>query len=62
MASLRRKPDTLSFDQAATVGINYMAAWCGIEAAGLKAGEIVLLIGVGGVAAQRADRRLQPAA
>ena len=44
-ASLRRKPATLSFDEAASVGVNYMAAWCGIEAAGLKAGETVLLIG-----------------
>jgi NADPH2:quinone reductase len=60
VASLRRKPDTLSFDQAAAVGVNYMAAWCGIEAAGLKAGETVLLIGagggVGGAAAQIARR------
>jgi NADPH:quinone reductase len=60
VASLRRKPDTLSIDQAAAVGVNYMAAWCGIEAAGLKAGEIVLLIGagggVGGAAAQIARR------
>jgi NADPH2:quinone reductase len=47
-ASLRRKPDTLSFDQAASVGVNYMAAWLGLEAAGLSAGETVLLIGVGG--------------
>jgi NADPH:quinone reductase len=47
-ASLRRKPETLGFDQAASVGVNYMAAWCGIEAAGLKAGETVLLIGAGG--------------
>jgi len=38
-ASLRRKPETLSFDQAGSVGVNYMAAWCGLEAAGLKAGE-----------------------
>ena len=60
VASLRRKPETLSFDQAASVGVNYMAAWCGIEAAALKAGEIVLLIGagggVGGAAAQIARR------
>ena len=60
VASLRRKPETLSFDEAASVGVNYMAAWCGIEAAGLKAGEIVLLIGagggVGGAAAQIARR------
>jgi NADPH2:quinone reductase len=60
VASLRRKPDTLSFDQAAAVGVNYMAAWCGLKAAGLKAGETVLLIGagggVGGAAAQIARR------
>jgi D-arabinose 1-dehydrogenase-like Zn-dependent alcohol dehydrogenase len=48
VASLRRKPDALSFDQAAVVDVNYIAAWCGIEAAGLKAGETVLLIGAGG--------------
>jgi NADPH:quinone reductase-like Zn-dependent oxidoreductase len=60
VASLRRKPDVLNFDQAASVGVNYMAAWCGLEAAGLKAGETVLLIGagggVGGAAAQIARR------
>jgi NADPH:quinone reductase len=58
--SLRRKPETLSFDQAASVGVNYIAAWCGIEAAALKPGETVLLIGagggVGGAAAQIAGR------
>jgi NADPH:quinone reductase len=48
VASLRRKPDSLSFDQAASVGVNYMAAWCGLETAGLRAGETVLLIGAGG--------------
>jgi NADPH2:quinone reductase len=60
VASLRRKPDNLSFDQAASVGVNYLAAWCGLEVAGLKAGETVLLIGagggVGGAAAQIAHR------
>ena len=60
VASLRRKPETLGFDQAASVGVNYMAAWCGIEAAALKAGETVVLIGagggVGGAAAQIARR------
>jgi NADPH2:quinone reductase len=60
VASLRRKPENLSFDEAASVGVNYMAAWCGLETAGLKAGEIVLLIGagggVGGAAAQIARR------
>ena len=58
--SLRRKPKTLNFDQAASVGVNYMAAWCGLEAAGVKPGETVLLIGagggVGGAAAQIAKR------
>jgi NADPH:quinone reductase len=60
VASLRRKPETLSFDEAASVGVNYMAAWRGLEAAGLKAGETLLLIGagggVGGAAAQIARR------
>jgi NADPH:quinone reductase len=61
IASLRRKPEQLSFDQAASVGVNYMAAWMGIEAAGLKAGETVLLIGAGGGvggAAAQISRRL----
>jgi NADPH:quinone reductase len=61
VASLRRKPDSLSFDQAASVGVNYLAAWCGIEAAELTTGETILLIGagggVGGAAAQIARRR-----
>jgi len=60
VASLRRKPEALSFDQAASVGVNYMAAWLGLEAAGLEAGETALLIGagggVGGSAAQVAKR------
>ena len=60
VTSLRRKPHNLSFDEAASVGVNYMAAWCGLEVAGLKAGETVLLIGagggVGGAAAQIAKR------
>jgi NADPH:quinone reductase-like Zn-dependent oxidoreductase len=61
VASLSRKPDNLSFDQAATVGVNYMAAWCGLQAAGLKGGETVLLIGAGGgvgSAAAQIARRL----
>jgi NADPH:quinone reductase len=46
VASLRRKPKTLTFEEVASVGVNYMAAWCGVEAAGLRPGETVLLIGV----------------
>jgi NADPH:quinone reductase-like Zn-dependent oxidoreductase len=60
VASLRRKPNTLSFEQAASVGVNYVAAWCGIDAAGLTAGETIVLIGAGGgvgsAAAQIAKR------
>jgi NADPH2:quinone reductase len=55
VASLRRKPDTLSFDEAASVGVNYMTAWCGlVEATGLKAGETLLLTGAGGGVASAA--------
>ena len=60
VASLRRKPDILNFDEAASIGVNCVAAWCGINATSLKAGETVLLIGagggVGGAAAQIAQR------
>ncbi len=61
IASLRRKPERLSFAEAASVGVNFIAAWCGVvEAAGLSAGEIVAIIGagggVGGAAAQIAGR------
>jgi NADPH:quinone reductase-like Zn-dependent oxidoreductase len=57
VASLRRKPGALNFDEAASVGVNFMAAWCAlVEAAGLKAGETLALIGgaggVGSAAAQ----------
>jgi NADPH:quinone reductase len=61
VASLRRKPQKLSFDQAASVGVNYLAARCGLEAAGLKAQETLLLIGAGGgvgAAAAQIARRL----
>jgi NADPH:quinone reductase-like Zn-dependent oxidoreductase len=40
--------------KAASVGVTYMAAWCGLEAAGLEAGETVLLIGAGGGVASAA--------
>jgi NADPH:quinone reductase len=60
VASLRRKPEPLNFDQAAAIGVNYMAAWCGLELAAVTPGETVLLIGagggVGGAAAQIARR------
>ncbi|WP_428487002.1 quinone oxidoreductase family protein [Rhodopila sp.] len=61
VASLRRKPAALEFDQAASVGVNFIAAWRGlVDGAGLRAGETVLVIaasgGVGNAAVQIARR------
>lgn len=60
-ASLRRKPEVLDFDQAATVGVNFITAWKGlVEGAALRAGETVLIIaasgGVGNAGVQIAQR------
>jgi NADPH:quinone reductase-like Zn-dependent oxidoreductase len=60
-ASLRRKPSVLDFDQAASVGVNFITAWKGlVDGAGLRAGETVLIIaasgGVGNAAVQIARR------
>jgi NADPH2:quinone reductase len=60
-ASLRRKPEALDFDQAASVGVNFLAAWRGlVDGAGLRAGETVLIIaasgGVGNAGVQIAKR------
>jgi NADPH2:quinone reductase len=57
IASLRRKPFSLSFEQAATVGVPYLTAWLGLaEYAHLSPDETLLVIGakggVGGAAAQ----------
>jgi NADPH:quinone reductase len=57
VSSLRRKPQTLSMQQAAAIGVTYLAAWLGlVEYARLAAGETLLVIGanggVGGAAAQ----------
>lgn len=59
--SLRRKPSVLDFDQAASVGVNFVTAWKGlVDGAGLRAGETVLIIaasgGVGNAAVQIARR------
>lgn len=61
VASLRRKPEALSFAQAACVGVPFVTAWIGLmEAAALRAGESVAIIGitgaVGGAGAQIATR------
>ena len=48
-ASLRRKPAALDFDQAASVGVNFLAAWRGlVDGAGVRPGETVLIIGASG--------------
>jgi NADPH2:quinone reductase len=76
VASLRRKPKSLSIEQAAAIGVSYLAAWLGlVEYGHLASGETLLVIGagggVGGAAAQigkwrgarviGADRRELPA-
>jgi NADPH:quinone reductase len=49
VASLARKPERLSFDEAASIGVTFLAAWCGLlEAAVLKSGETLAVIGAGG--------------
>lgn len=49
VASLRRKPRTLSLEQAAAVGVTYLAAWLGlVEYAQISAGETLFVIGANG--------------
>jgi NADPH:quinone reductase-like Zn-dependent oxidoreductase len=48
VASLRRKPRALSFDQAASVGVNYLTARRGLDAGALRTGETLAIIGAGG--------------
>jgi NADPH:quinone reductase-like Zn-dependent oxidoreductase len=60
--ALARMPERLSFDQAATVGVNFVTAWLGaIEAAQLDKDETIAVFGVsggvGGAVAQIAAAR-----
>ncbi len=49
IASLRRKPRVLSLEQAAVVGVTYLAAWLGlVEYAQIRAGEVLLVVGANG--------------
>ena len=49
VAALVRKPERLSFDEASTVGVNFVVAWYGaVEAAQLAAGETIAIFGVSG--------------
>jgi NADPH2:quinone reductase len=59
--SLRRKPERLDFDQAASAGVNFITAWRGlVDGANLRSGETALIIaasgGVGNAAVQIATR------
>ncbi|SIN90757.1 quinone oxidoreductase family protein [Paraburkholderia phenazinium] len=49
LAALSRKPKTLSHEQAAAIGVNFVVAWLGaVDHAQLKAGETIAVIGAGG--------------
>ncbi|MFM0739280.1 zinc-binding alcohol dehydrogenase family protein [Paraburkholderia xenovorans] len=49
LAGLSRKPATLSHEQAAAIGVNFVVAWLGtVEYAQLQAGETIAVIGAGG--------------
>jgi NADPH:quinone reductase-like Zn-dependent oxidoreductase len=49
VASLRRKPAALTHEQAASVGVGFMAAWLGVaDYAQLRHGETLVVIGAGG--------------
>lgn len=49
VAALVAKPEQLSFDEASTVGVNFVVAWYGlIETAQVTASEIVAVFGVSG--------------
>jgi NADPH:quinone reductase-like Zn-dependent oxidoreductase len=49
IASLRRKPATLTHQEAASIGVNFAAAWLGIvEYAQLRTGETLAVIGASG--------------
>lgn len=59
--SLVTKPESLSHEQAAAIGVTFVTAWCGlVEYAQLKKGEIAAVFGasggVGGAAVQIAKR------
>jgi NADPH:quinone reductase len=56
ITSLVCKPESLSHEQAASVGVNFMTAWCALEYARLSEGETLAVFGanggVGGAAIQ----------
>jgi NADPH:quinone reductase-like Zn-dependent oxidoreductase len=59
-ASLVGKPEKLTHEEAASIGVTFLTAWCGLAYAGLQSGETLVVIGssggVGGAAVQIAKR------
>jgi NADPH:quinone reductase len=55
--SLSEKPERLSMREAAAVGVPYLAAWSGlVQAAGVQAGEMVLVTGAMGAVGRAATQ------
>jgi NADPH:quinone reductase len=55
--ALSLKPRTLSFEQAAAIGVPFITAWFALlHAAQLEAGETILIIGAGGAVGQAATQ------
>jgi NADPH2:quinone reductase len=55
--ALSLKPRTLSFEQAAAIGVPFITGWCAVvDAAQLQAGETILIIGAGGAVGQAATQ------
>jgi NADPH2:quinone reductase len=51
------KPRTLSFEQAATIGVPFITAWCAlVETAQLDAGETILIVGATGAVGRAATQ------
>ncbi len=51
------KPRTLSFEQAAAIGVPFVTAWCAVvDAAQLNAGETILIVGATGAVGQAATQ------
>lgn len=51
------KPDVLSFEQAATIGVPFTTAWASVIDAGhLKAGQTILIVGAAGAVGQAATQ------
>jgi NADPH2:quinone reductase len=49
VTALARKPESLSFEEASTVGVNFVVAWVGaVETAAVAKGETIAVFGVSG--------------